>query len=76
MMVAPRNMRDGSVSPRVAIVDAQFKMCMHNYPMQAPVTGEVRSGVLGGVRGAVRIVGADQVLIVAVDGVDERRLIV
>src|ERR1700757_2913799 len=84
MMVAPRNMWDDSVSPRIAIVDAQFKMCMHNYHHAAPpmpeqsrgATGEVRSGMLGGVRGAVRIVSADQVLIVPVDGVDERRLIV
>jgi len=30
IVVAPRNIWDGQVSSRVAIVDAQFKMCMHN----------------------------------------------
>ena len=37
---------------------------------------DVRLGALRGVWRAVRVFGADQVLIVAVDGVDERRLIV
>src|ERR1700684_2070014 len=36
----------------------------------------VWSGMLRSVGGTVQVVGADQVLIVAVDGLDERRLIV
>jgi hypothetical protein len=42
---------------------------------ESPVS-DVWSGALRGDWRAVRVVAADQVLIVAVDGVDERRLIV
>ena len=40
------------------------------------VTGEIWSGVLRGVWRAIWVVRTDQVFVVTVDGIDERRLIV
>src|ERR1700721_3215718 len=65
MVVAPCNTLDG-------LVASEASYC--RYTIQ-DVHPQFALGVLGGVRRAIGIVGADQVLIVAVDGVHERPLI-